>query len=350
MICFLVAIALFAVPALIALPAGFPVVATQLWEFFLFPPHVDYAAAFSIGLLVLTALILVLQRVLLARKSYVTVTGKTGSHRLVKLGRWRPVMLTYSLVVASLTFYLPLVALGLAALSRAWGRGPIPSNLTFQNFYYVLFQDTGSQAALFNSFTFAALAATGAVFLAICVAYLTQRRLVPFPSVLEFLATAPLAIPGIVLAISFFAAFASRPFRLYGTALLVVMAFTVRFLPIAFASASAAVRSLNPEMEDAVRILGGSRGLAIRRVVAPILSRSIIGAWLLIFIPVSQELGTALFLVAPGTRVVSILLLDFSEEGSLEHLSALGLVLIAITVAVVALGMRFLDRNFITRV
>ena len=121
----------------------------------------------------------------------------------------------------------------------------------------------------------------------------------PFAGVLGFLCIAPFVIPGIVLAIGFYAAYAPPPLALYGTALILILAFTTRFLPIGYVNASAAMRSINPEMEEAVRILGGSRITALRRVVAPLLKRSLLGAWLLIFIPATRELSTAIFLYGP---------------------------------------------------
>ena len=118
---------------------------------------------------------------------------------------------------------------------------------------------------------------------------------------------APFVIPGIVLAIGFYAAYAPPPLALYGTAPILILAFTTRFLPIGYVNASAAIRSINPEMEEAVRILGGSRlHGASRRVVAPLLKRSLLGAWLLIFIPATRELSTAIFLYGPKTKVMSV--------------------------------------------
>jgi iron(III) transport system ATP-binding protein len=75
------------------------------------------------------------------------------------------------------------------------------------------------------------------------------------------------------------------------------------------------MRSINPEMEEPVRILGGSRLLAIRKVLAPLLKRSLAGAWILVFIPATRELSSAIFLVGPNTRVISVMLFDLSEEG-----------------------------------
>ena len=94
---------------------------------------------------------------------------------------------------------------------------------------------------------------------------------------------------------------------------------------------------INPEMEEAVRILGGSRLTALRRVVVPLLKRSLLGAWLLVFIPATRELSSAIFLYGPETRS-SVMIFDMSEEGNFEVLSALGRILQVITLAFVWIG------------
>ena len=102
-------------------------------------------------------------------------------------------------------------------------------------------------------------------------------------------------------------------------------------------------------MEEAVRILGGSRLLAIRRVLAPLMRRGLIGAWFLVFIPATRELSTALFLYGPHTRTMSVMLMDMSEEGNFEQLSALGFMLLVSTIVIVALGYRLAGRDFMER-
>ena len=176
-----------------------------------------------------------------------------------------------------------------------------------------------------------------------------RRRLVPFGNALAFVAMAPFVIPGIVLAIGFYAAYTARPLVLYGTAWILILAFAARFLPIAYTNSDAAIRSINPELEDAVRILGGSRFMALRRVVAPLLKRGLAGGFILVFIPATRELSSAIFLYTAGTQVLSVLLFDKSDEGNFEFLASIGLVLVVITVSLVLIGFRLLGRDFLLR-
>ncbi len=342
---FLQAIALFGVPALISIPARYPVMATQLWEFFEYPVRIGAAAAYSLPLIVMTAVLLGLQRRLLGRRGYVTVGGKGGVRRLVRLGWWRWPLCAWALLVIAVTMVLPFVVLLQAAFAKAWGKGWTLDNLTLANFRYVLFEHSAAQLGLANSIVYAASTAALTVLLAFGAAYVIERRLVPFGNALGFLCTVPVVIPGIVLAIGFYAAYAGPPLALYGSPLLLILAFTTRFLPIAFAGSASGLRSIHPDMEAAARILGGGRALAIRRVMAPLLRRSLLGVAILVFVSASQELSTAIFLTGPNTQVLSVVLINMSEEGNLEALAALGALLLALTVVIVAVAWSLLGRD-----
>ena len=346
---FLEAIALFGAPALIALPGRFQVMTTMLWQFFEFPPKIEVAAAYSMPLLAITVSLFWLQRRIIARKGYVALTGKGGERRPLKLGRWRWAMLAYCLFVTSLSFVLPMVVVLQAAFAKAWGRGFSLDNLTLHNVRFVLVDQPLTQAATFHTFAYGGTASIIALLLGLCIAYIVHRRLVPFRNVLSFLAMAPFVIPGIVLAIGFYAAYTRAPLALYGTAWILILAFATRFLPIAYANSDAAIRSINPELEDAVRSLGGGRFLAIRRVVMPLLKRGMAGAFILVFIPATRELSAAIFLYTTGTQVLSVLLFDKSDEGNFEILAAIGLVLVVITVALVMAGFRLVGRDFMLK-
>ena len=104
----------------------------------------------------------------------------------------------------------------------------------------MLFEHATAAQSVINSFLYAGAAATAGVIITLGVAYIVTRRLVPFGGVLGFLCMAPFVIPGVVLAIGFYAAYAPPPLALYGTALILILAFTTRFLPIGYVNASAA--------------------------------------------------------------------------------------------------------------
>ena len=348
---FLEAIALFGSPALLALPGRFHVVTTQLWQFFEYPPKVGVAAAYAMPLLCVTVLLFWVQRRLTSRKGYIALTGKGGERRPVRLGAWKWPLLGWCLFVCSLSFFMPMVVICQAALAKAWGRGFALDNLTLANLRFTLFENTLTRNATIHTFLYAGAAALIAVLLALVVSYIVQREIVGrrVGGALSFLTMTPFVIPGIVLAIGFYAAYTHAPLLLYGTAWILILAFATRFLPIAYANSAASIRSIHPELEDAVRILGGTRLTAVRRVVLPLLKRSLAGAFILVFIPGTRELSSAIFLYSINTQVLSVLLFDKSDEGNFEMLASIGLVLVVITVALILVGFRLLGRDFMLR-
>jgi iron(III) transport system permease protein len=346
---FLESVALYGTPALIAIPAGINLATTQIASFFEYPARVEQAAAFAMPILALTIVMLYLQRRMLSRKGFVSVSGKGGERRPFDVGVWKWPLLGYSVLVSLLSVVLPLAILVLASLSKAWGRGIASGNLTLANYQTIFFDQVTVRSAIVNTVLYSAATALVCVFVGMCVAYATQRRITPFPSLVQLLALAPVAVPGLILAIGLYAAYAGPPFSLYGTGALIVVAFTTRFLPIAVTACGAAVRSLNPELEEAVRVLGGGRLLVLAKVVVPLLKKTLAGAFILIFVICTKELSTAVFLTGPASRVVSVLTLDLSEQGNYEVLAAMGVVLVVIVTLVVAAGMRVAGRDFMLR-
>jgi iron(III) transport system permease protein len=334
---------------MIAIPARYNVVTTQMLEFFSYPVRVEVAQAYALPLLAVTVALYGLQQRIIGRRGHVTMTGKGTERRVLRLGPWRWVMFALCLFVCALSVLLPLAVLAQAAFAKSWTRGLSGANLTLDNFHFILFEQQATVQSMRNTFIYAAAAASLALGLGLAIAYIVQRRLTPWGGALSFLCLAPFVVPGIVLAIGFYAAYGSPPFALYGTAAIMILAFTTRFLPIAYANSAAAVRGVNPEMEDAVRILGGGRLRAIADVVAPLIRRSLIGSWLLVFIPATRELSTAVFLYGPNTRVMSVMLLNLSDEGSLEAAAALGLLMLVTILAIVLGAYALLGRDFMVR-
>jgi iron(III) transport system permease protein len=346
---FLESVALYGTPALIAIPAGINLATTQIVSFFEYPMRVEQAAAFSMPILVLTVVMLWVQRRLLSRKGFVSVSGKGGERRPFDIGWWKWPLLGYAAFVSLLTVVMPLAILVTASLSKAWGRGLASGNLTLANYRAIFFEQLTVREAIVNTVLYSGATALVCVLMGLCVAYAVQRRITPWPNVVQFLALAPIAVPGLILAIGLYAAYAGPPFSLYGTGTLIVVAFTTRFLPIAVTACAAAVRSLNPELEEAVRVLGGGRITVLSRVVFPLLKTTLVGVFILVFVICTKELSTAVFLTGPASRVVSVLTLDLSEQGNYEVLAAMGVVLVVITTLVVAAGMRIAGRDFMLR-
>ena len=207
LVAFLQAMTLFGSPAILALPAGFHTMTTKIWSLFQYPPKPELAAAAALPLLVLTVALLRAQAFVLGRRGYTVIGGKSGAPRLVRLGWLRWPALALALAMLCLPVFLPYGALVNAAFSRIPSQLMTFDTLTLHNVKFVFFELSATKLAMKNTFLLGALAATCGTLLALVIAYLTARAAVTGHRVLGFLATAPIAIPGIVLGVGLFLAY-----------------------------------------------------------------------------------------------------------------------------------------------
>jgi iron(III) transport system permease protein len=339
------ALALFGSPAILALPAGFHTITTQIWSLFQYPPKVEQAAAVSMPLLLATALLLLVQKRLLGRRGYAAVSGKGGQRRTIPLGRWRYPALLACLLVMACAIFLPYGILAKAALARAWAQPLTWGNLTLDNFTFTFVEYGATRAAIVNTLELGVATATlGAVLVAL-LSYVTNRRLVLGHQLVAFLALAPIVIPGVVLAVALFIAYTRPPFVLYGTLAILFVAYLTKEMPVGYAQSDATFRGIPPELEEAGRILGASRLRILRDVTAPLARSGIIAAWCFIFIGVIRELSASIILFTPTTKVMSVVIFDLKEEGQFGAIAVLGIVMLLLTFATVAVVQRALGRD-----
>ena len=339
------ALALFGSPAILALPAGFHTITTQVWSFFHFPPKIEAAAAISMPLLGATAVLLWIQKRLLGRRGYAAVGGKGGARRTIALGAWRVPALLACLAVMACAIFLPYSVLAKAAFSRAWAQPFTWDNVTLANFTFTFFEYGATRAAIVNTLELGVVTASvGAVLVAV-LAYVTNRRLVVGHQIVAFLAFAPVVIPGVVLAVALFIAYTRPPFVLYGTLAILFVAYLTKEMPVGYGQSDATFRGIPPDLEDAGRILGAGRLRVLRDITAPLAKSGVIAAWCFIFIGVIRELSASIILFTPNTKVMSVVIFDLKEEGQFGAIAVLGLVMLALTFVTVAVVQAALGRD-----
>lgn len=335
LIAFLQAMILFGSPAILALPAGFHTMTTKIWSLFQYPPKPELAAAASLPLLVVTVMLLRAQHMILGRKGYSVVGGKNADPRLIRLGWMKVPAIAFVFVVLCLPVFLPYFALFNAAFSPIATTLVTPFNATWYNVNFTFFELSSTQLALKNTFILGLASATLGTVLAIVISYSTARQAVTGHRLLAFLATAPIAIPGIVLGVGLFLSYTRPPLVLYGTLWVLLIAYITIELPAAYQQLQSAFRAVNPELEDASRILGATRLQALRHVTAPLLRTNVLATWCFIFVSTIRELSAAIMLFTSETKVVSVLIFDLKESGDLGAISVLGLSMLVLTFAVV---------------
>lgn len=339
LIAFVNAIALFGSQAIVGLPGRVFTLPTRIYALFDYPPQYGLASAMSLVFVAITVAALALQRRYLARRSYVTLGGKGSRPQLVDLGPARWGLLGFCagiFVVAVLAPYLTLLAV---SLSKSWGLA-FWQNLTLANYRFVLFEYDVTRRAIANSLLLASAAATLAVVLGSVVAWLDLRTRLPGRKVMDYASLVPLGLPGIVVAVALIQFWLRMPLPIYGTLLIILLAYTGRYVPLAVRSASASFRQIDPTLEETARITGAGWLRTFRSVSLPLARPGLFAGWLLVFVPAIQELSASILLFSSESITLAVAVYNLYETGYLEPVAALAIVTMVIIVAAVGLATR----------
>jgi iron(III) transport system permease protein len=277
---------------------------------------------------------------ILGRKGFTVLGGKSGSPRITHLGRWKVPAIGFAVTVLSLTVILPYLALIKTAITRNVSDALTWSTLTFKHINFVFFEYSATQLAMWNTFFLGIMTATIGTVLALTTAYMVSRNTVRGAPLLGVLATAPVAIPAIVLGVGFFLTYSHPMLPLYGTLWILLLAFLTIGMPAGYQQMSAAFHGIHPELEEASRILGASRLKTLRRITAPLLGTSVIATWCFIFIGTIRELSAAILLTTANTKLVSVMIYDLNEGGDLGAISVLGILLLVVSFVIITIATR----------
>ncbi len=337
LVAFIQALTVFGTPAILAMPGGFHTLTTRIWSLFQYPPQTNLAAAAAVPLLLLTLAALQLQRWLLGRRSFVVVGGKNSPARRVRLGAWRWPALGLCLAVLLNPVFLPYFALLKAAIVKNLSDPLTLATLSMDHIRFALWGFSETPRAFLNTVVLGVASATIVTAMVLVVAYLSSRRLVPGHRALAGLAMAPLAVPGIVMGVGLFLVYARPPFVLYGTLWILIVAFVTLELPAGFQQVNSSLTGLHVELEEASRIFGASRLRTLWLITAPLLRRTIVATWCIVFIGVIRELSATILLTTSNTKVISVVIYDLNESGDLGAISVLGIALLLVTFAIILL-------------
>lgn len=339
LIAFVNAIALFGSQAIVGLPGRVFTLPTRIYALFDHPPQYGLASAMSLIFVLITVAALALQRRYLARRSYVTLGGKGSRPQLVDLGPTRWALFAFCaaiFVVAVLAPYLTLLAV---SLSKSWGLA-FWQNLTLKNYRFVLLEYDVTRRAIANSLLLASAAATLAVVLGSVVAWLDLRTSLPGRKAMDYASLVPLGLPGIVMAVALIQFWLRMPVPIYGTLLIILLAYTGRYVPLAVRSASASFRQIDPTLEETARITGAGWLRTFRSVSLPLARPGLFAGWLLVFVPAIQELSASILLFSSQSMTLAVAVYNLYETGYLEPVAALAIVTMVIIVVAVALATR----------
>jgi iron(III) transport system permease protein len=325
LLAFVNAIALFGSQAILGLPGRIVTLPTRIYALFDYPPQYGLASALSLLFILITVTALYLQHRFLAGRSYVTLAGKGARSQLVDLGPLRWLLFGFCVLVLLAAIVLPYGALIAVSLSKSWGLS-FWQNLTLANYRFVLFEYNVTQRAILNSLLLATLAATIAVLLGAVIGWIDVRTRAPGRRLLDYAALVPLGLPGIVMAVALLQFWLTLPIALYGTLAILLLAYVGRYIPLGVRAANTSLRQVDPSLEESARVLGASWGRTLREITLPLIRPGLFAGWLLVFVPVIQELSASILLFSSNSITLAVAVYNLYETGYTEPVAALAMV------------------------
>ena len=340
---FIYSLGALSVPLLIGLPAKILLYSTEIYlAYRRVPSDLNVASAYSLMFLVVTALsIWLYRRATVDTSRYVTVTGKAYRPRLVSLGRWQGASTALGVVLLLLVAGLPLFVLVWNAFlpypqAPSWASIKL---LTVKNFAAALDYEPAKRAVV-NSLVLGIGAGVIATAIGALIAWMNLRlRIAPrVVAMLDQLATAPLAIPGMIFGVGLAWLYLVLPVPIYGTRWILLLAYIAIHLPFAVRICHSGLSQLHPELEEAGAVAGAGWVVRMLRIVLRLTIPSLVASVLYVALRAFREYAASIFLTAPGTEVFAVLVLDMWEGGNSNILSAYVTMVMAVIAAVAVIA------------
>lgn len=333
---------MFSVPGLLGMPRGFYVLTSKIYAYMsTYPVNYNMGATMASVLLLISLVGVFVQQKIMGRRSFVTVTGKGFRPNIIDLGRWKYVTLAANLVYLFITAFLPYVALLLVAFSKYWAGKIEPSLFTLENFKYVLLDARLTVQAIKNSLIIAIFAGVVCLFIGLIVSYLTLRTRLIFRGFLDFIATLPVAIPGMVIAVgllwawimvppdvslTLFGKTLTIPIPVYGTIYILAIGYITRYIPYGLRAVSANLISIGAELEESARVCGASWLKMMRLILLRLLRPGLAAGWIFIFILFVRELDISILLWNEESVVMPVAIWFLMEDGTYGTMCAMAIV------------------------
>ncbi len=331
------------------LGGDYDVLATEIY-FSIVGAQLDYARASTLGILLLSFSLLafVIQRQWIGKKSYVTVTGKGSGGYFQPLPAWvrrisTSVSLTWMLFTAVL--YGSILLGGFVV---NWGADYTPTLAHYEELW-ARGIGYGAWPSYITTLKFAAVGAPLTALMGLMIAYVTTRKRFIGRGVVDFSAMISFAIPGTVIGISYVLAFNTAPILINGTAIIIVISFIFKNMPVGIRSGISALSQIDKSLEEASLTQRASSIRTIFTIVLPLLRPAMISAIVFSFVKSMTTVSAIIFLVTADTQVATTYIMGRVEDGDYGQAVSYGSVLIVTMLIVIFLVEKFIGRSRVER-
>lgn len=304
----------------------------------------DYPLAFTLSfmLLISSFALVVLYTRAIGSRNYTTVSGRSFSTRVTRLGKLRWVAFSIVATYIFLGLILPLVVLVYASFARSVGINMFTGTGYHLGNWQAMLSLRLPQVALTNTMILSIGASTLSAVLGTIVAYVLVRTQFRGRKMLEFAAWIPWAVPTIVLGLGFLWVTLFTPLSVfYGTLVVMILAHVVRSTPLKTRIMASTIIQIDKGLEEAARVHGANWLKAFWHVWLPLVKSGFVAGWIIGFAFSFGELALVAFLFGPHSSVLATLFLSLATRGELERAAVIGLMSTVIVLIVVMLVRKF---------
>ena len=332
----------FETELLLGVPWGFYVYATKIVDLARQePPLVNQAAALGSVILIFLAAFIPIQRRLIARRQFTTVTGQFKP-KIVELGVWRLPATIFVGFVVFLLDIVPILSVFGGSFMTRFGFFNLPKTWTFE-YWRMALGDARILQGLQNTLIIAFAAGIFGAFFFSIIAYVLVRTKFPGRGILDSICWLPSAIPGVLSGLGLLWMFLGTPFfrPFYGTLFLLAIAIVLSGITLSTQILKANFVQLGNELEEASRMSGAGFWRTYFKVVFPLMAQTMVLVAVLKFMFAAQQTSPIILLATSETRTLSLLALDQVAAGYREVAS-----ITIIFIMLLTLGVAMVARSF----
>jgi len=310
---FIAAASCYGIPSIIGTPGNVNTVTTRIVEYVsLGQQSLNDAVGLSMFLMIVALIILFISDVVLAKKQYITVSGKSVQPAMVDLRKWRIPLTVMVALFAVVMVVIPFATILSTSFKVDIGKSMLaPGNFTTVNWTSV-FARNETLGCLRNSLVYAAVTATVGLVIACVMGYLLQRTRIRGRSIPNFLITLGSGTPSVVIALGLIMTMRGNfGIDIYNTAYILIIAYLIKYLMMGMRTVVSAMSQIHVSLEESSQISGAGWLRTMTRITGPLIFPSIAAGWFLIFIPSFYELSMTTLLYSSTTKTIGYQLYEY---------------------------------------
>ena len=333
---FVCAASCYGIPSIIGAPGKVHTVTTRIIEYNgLGAQGLSDATGLSVFLMVIAIIVLYISDFVIAKRQYITVSGKSTRPNIVELGKWRIPLTAAVGLFAFIVILVPFATILTTSFKVDLGKSLLDAtNLTLDH-WKTIFTRSETLECLKNSLIFGAVTATIGIVIACTMSYLLQRTRIRGRKIPDFLITLGSGTPSVVIALGLIMTMKGDfGINIYNTAYIMIIAYLIKYLMMGMRTVVSAMSQIHVSLEECSQISGASWGRTMFKITGPLIFPSIAAGWFLIFIPSFYELSMTALLYSNNTKTIGFQLYEYWTYTSQQQASAMAFGILLIVVAI----------------